>query len=116
MNRIRSVNRTEYDNPMISDFLLEQRVKQEFTAAHSPQENGVAEQNIALNWTRALAFLANAGILKTIPESIGEAFIHAVYLNDLRIDGEEENMLLEPILFSVAWIHVEKDDRNKMEP
>jgi hypothetical protein len=49
MNRIRSDNGTEYDNPMINDFLLEERVKQEFTAAHSPQENGVAERNISFN-------------------------------------------------------------------
>ena len=40
---LRSDNGTEYKNNSVKDFLLEKRIKTEYTAAESPEENGIVE-------------------------------------------------------------------------
>jgi hypothetical protein len=42
---LRSDNGSEYKNTEFKNFCLNNKIKQEFTNAHSPQQNGVAERN-----------------------------------------------------------------------
>ena len=60
--------------------------------------------------------MAHAGLMKRNPELMGEALLHATFLNNALLESADPKKKLEkiPIFGSVAWVNVHKDDRTKI--
>ncbi len=79
---------------MIDQLLVKNNVERELTAADSPQENGISEQGIMLNYIQAMCMMAPAGLLKSNPELFGEALLHATHINNAMLLGENTQGLM----------------------
>ena len=117
MKILRTDNGGEFTSTMIDQLLAEKDIKRELTAADSPQENGIAEQGITTNYIQAICMMAQAGLMRSKPQLMGEALKHATYLNNkLLADEDPKNALAKiPVFGSVAWVNVPKEDRTKFD-
>ena len=61
--------------------------------------------------------MAQAGLMRSQPQLMGEALKHATYLNNkLLADEDPKNALAKiPVFGSVAWVNVPKEDRTKFD-
>ena len=76
----------------------------------------MVECQIPVQVTRTMSMMAHAGILKSHYELLEEAIRHAVYLNERMIKSDRgEELLCIPVFGSVAWVHIDKDERQKHE-
>ncbi|KAK2414409.1 myosin-16 [Trifolium repens] len=131
IKRLRSDNGKEYVNHTFSDFTSKHGIIHEFTCVDTPQQNGVAERKNRhlLEVARCLMFQMS------VPNSYwGEAVLTAVYLinrvmsralgNTSPIKSMLSHFPSAPILQNlktrvfgcVAFVHVHKQYRNKLDP
>ena len=68
---IRSDNGTEFKNYTLNDFLSDEGIKHQYSAAYTPQQNGVAERKnrTLIDAARGSGFILSCCIIETSPRT-----------------------------------------------
>jgi transposase InsO family protein len=124
LSRIRSDNGGEFRSDAFTAYCMERGIQPELTAAHSPQQNGVAERMNRTLVEGARTLLAAA----ELPDTFWADAVHTVaYLRNVlphslharatpyeRWTGRKPDIDHLRVYGSLAYAHVPKADRNKL--
>lgn len=123
ISRIRCDNGKEYENKEVSDYCKEKGIKVEVTIPYTPEENGKAERLNRTIIEKARTLISEANFEKVM---WGESVLTAVYLinrlptvdNKIPAElwyGHKPNYEKLKVFGSVAYLHVPKEKRTKLD-
>jgi hypothetical protein len=126
LQTLKSDNGGEFVNANFQQFCKKNGIKQLFTGAYSPEQNGTAERGNRTVIEMARCMLIDSGLPRNLWAEAAQAAVYTINrMPTTRLQGATPYQLLNGhlpslqhmrIFGSLAWVHIDAQHRSKLDP